>query len=558
MPATANSAPASDEFDGRGTVVNTARQRLRTLAPYIAPAALALIVGAMAAIMFASHRSGHWWGDDWALYLRQANGLLDGDPGRVTDENRFAVEMSRGAAFSPPLYPWGFPLILAAFVAVLGNDLDRLTIVPVLSACLFACAWYLLAKPRIGTLAALTGVGAVTLTPLLLGWTELIQSEWPFLAVTAVVLVGLDRAAESGVLTRVDGALLPLVGLGIGATAAFSVRREGLAMVAAIAAAQVAALIAERRERWWRDRSTAGTLVARLLVPHTTALLTVGLLQFALPSTLVPRYSGTSVANVWRFADDHIDHLAEVAGLKRAWESNPTIFDSVALGWIAVGAYLLLATLGIALALTRNRRRDLHLVAYAVVAFMIGGSFRVPINRYVCTVAPLLLLLAAVAIRTVVGNRRLPALSTIVVMLALAGIVAGNIGNANIRVDRATRFAERGLIEWGATHPEAIAMFDAVIQFTDQDDVIAAPKARAITFETGRLAVQLDAHRPIPTAVEPDLFVTEVGTDLTDVLLNQPELFSVVWRNSRFVLFQPSNPANASMNGDGSSSTASP
>ena len=306
--------------------------------------------------MFASHRAGHWWGDDWALYLRQANGLLDGDPGRVIDENRFTVEMSSGPAFSPPLYPWGFPLILAPFVAVFGTDLDRLTIVPVLCACVFACAWYLLAKPRIGTVPALVGVGAVSLSPLLLGWSELIQSEWPFLAVTAVVLVGLDRAARSG---RAD-----------------SHRRHDAAPGGARDRCCRGILGPPRGSRHGGrdrcrparrpDRRTRPALVARPLdggrpdgaaaAPPLAALLMVGLLQFLLPSTLVPQYSGTSFANVWRFADDHVDHLAEVAGLKRSWEANPTIFDNVVLGWIAVACFLLLAAIGIALALTRNRR----------------------------------------------------------------------------------------------------------------------------------------------------------------------------------------------------------
>jgi hypothetical protein len=539
-------------------VVAAARQRLQPLAPYVVPAALALIVGALAAIMLASHRSGHWWGDDWALYIRQANGLLDGDPGRVIDENRFAVESSRGAAFSPPLYPWGFPLLLAPFIAVMGDDIDRLTIVPVLCACLFACCWYLLARPRIGTLAALTGIGVVALSPLILGWTELIQSELPFMAVTGVVLVGLDRAARSDVLTRLSAPWWPPALLGFGAAAAFSVRREGLAMVAAIAAAQLAALLATRDQRWWAVRSARGPLLARVLLPHSVALLTVGLVQFVLPSTLVPQYSGTGIGNVWKYRTEHIEHFAEVVGLKRSWEPSPTVFDNVALGWIAVSAYLGLAVIGIALALTRFRRRYLHLAVYTAAAFAIGGSFRVAINRYVSTVAPVLLLLALVALTTLLRNRRVAVLPTVIATVALAAMLAGNLANANIRVDRASAFAQAERIEWGPTHPEAIAMFDAVIELSGPDDVIAAPKARAMTHETGRLVIQVDAYRPLPTAVELALIVTERDADLTDELLAQPDLFSVVWRNARFVVFQPSSATNAATNGAGSSSTASP
>ena len=538
--------------------MNTARQQLRPLTSFVAPAALAIVVAGMAAIMLASHRAGHWWGDDWALYLRQANGLLDGHPGRVIEENRFSVEMSRGAAFSPPLYPWGFPLILAPFLAVLGDDIDRLTIVPVLSACVFACAWYALAKHRIGAVAALTGVVAITLSPLLLGWTELIQSEWPFLAVTAVVLVGLDRAAASGTLTRLDAPWWPLALLGGGAAAAFSVRREGIAMVAAIAAAQVAALIATRAGRWWTKAAPRIRLTARLTLPHAAALFVVGLLQVALPSTLVPQYSGTSITNLWRFRTEHLEHLAEVIGLKRTWEPHPTIFDNATLGWTAVGIYLLLALIGIVLAATRHRRRDLHLVAYAIAALAVGGSFRVPINRYLCTVAPVLLLLALVALQTLLPKRRIPVLPSAVAALALAAIVAGNLGNAHLRLERAAEFADTNQTEWGPTHPEALAMFEAVITLTDGDAVIAAPKARAMTFATERLSVQFDDYRPMPTAVLPDLFVTEADSDQADYLLARPERFREVWRNRRFVLFQPSSAASAATNGAGSSSTASP
>ena len=173
-------------------------------------AALTLTLGAMAAAMFASHRPGHWWGDDWALYLRQAQSLIDGNPGQVIAENKFTVESSRGATFSPPLYPWGFPIMLSPFVAIVGPDVDRLAVVPVLCAVVFSWSWFLLAKPRLGTVPALVGVVAVTMTPLLLGWTELIQSEWPFLAVSGVVLLGLDRLAARNALVDLRAPLWPL------------------------------------------------------------------------------------------------------------------------------------------------------------------------------------------------------------------------------------------------------------------------------------------------------------------------------------------------------------
>ncbi len=529
MPETVSSAAVSDH-----AVADTGDRGWPSIATSVA---LALTLGAMAAAMFASHRAGHWWGDDWALYIRQAQGLVDGDPGRVIDENLFTVESSRGAAFSPPLYPWGFPIILAPFVAVVGADVDRLAIVPVLSAMVFAWCWFQLATRRLGAVPALVGVVAVTMTPLLLGWTELIQSEWPFLAITGVVLVGIDHLAARNVFVDLRAPLWPLALIGVGAAAAFSVRREGLATVGAIAAAQLAALAAAR----WRPRSDEPyqPLPIRLLLPHTTALLTVGIGQALLPSTLVPRYTGTSVANVWKFRRDHVEHLAEVSGLKRSWQDAPEVLGSPTLGWIAVVGYITAAAAGILLAAFVYRRRDLHLVAYAVGALLIGGSFRSPINRYVCSIAPILLLLGAAAIATaarLVPWRHAPMIAVTVVLGALA---FGNLVQAKTRIDTARVVADTGAIEWGPTHPAAIEMFDAVVALSDTGDVIAAPKARAMTLETERRAVQVDDYRPIPESLRLRLIVVDRTSDLAAELAGESDRYREVWDNERFVIYEP-------------------
>ena len=546
MPETGSSAVVSDTLttddvhgidrrdDGTAAVAERGGHRHGV----VSAMALAIIVGAMAAVMVASHRAGHWWGDDWALYIRQAQSLVDGTPSRVIDENLFTVESSIGAAFSPPLYPWGFPIMMAPFVAVLGPDVDRLAIVPVLCSVVFACCWYALAKVRLGVVPALTGVVAVTMTPLLVGWTELIQSEWPFLAVVGVAIVVVDRLAAADAFTDLAAPIWPMIGAGVGAAAAFSVRREGLAMIGAIATAQLVAVLRRRTLDQWRagDRLM---LIARLFTPHVAALTVVSLLQVLLPSTVVPRYSGTSIRNVWRFRDRHVDHLAEVSGLKRTWQDDPVILGSVTIGWAAVIAYLTLAVAGMVLAVVVYRRRDLHLVAYVFGALLIGGSFRSAINRYVVSIAPLLVLLGLIAVFWVASLVRWRPTATIVTTIVAGALVTGNVIDARTRLDNAEAFAATDSVEWGPTHPDAIAMFEAVRTFTDADDVVGAPKARAMVLETDRWSVQVDDIRPIPDAPALDLVVAERGSELADELSDPTSAWSAVWHNSRFILFQP-------------------
>lgn len=510
MPATGNSAPAADRREA---------------------VALSLVVGALAAVMLASHRAGHWWGDDWALYVRQAQALIDGEPGRVLTENRFTVDHSIGPAFSPPLYPWGFPLLLAPFVAVFGPDLDRLALVPVLSACAFACAWYVLARRRLGFGLALIGVVVLTISPVLLGWTDLLQSELPFMAVSAWSLVAVDRVVRSGKL--LTGSVAWSVWLGVLAAASFTVRREGLAVVAAIGVAQLVAL-ADTTAR--ADRGLP-PLLTRATVPHAVAAVSVLLLQTVLPTTTIPRYQGTSLANMWRYRLDHARHLAELVGLKRPWDRDPVVLGSEVLGWVVTGLFLWLAIVGTIAAVTIARRRDAHLAAYAGVAFVIGASFRVPVNRYVCTVAPVLLLLAMTAL--VCGARRVgrSGAGSILGAVALAAIVIGNLASANIRIERAADFAAAGGIEWGPTHPAAVEMFEAVESLTDATDVVAAPKARAMTFATGRLAVQVDEYRRLPD-IDVAVIVADAAGPVDAQLATEPTRYERVWSNRFFVIYR--------------------
>ena len=83
-----------------------------------------MVLVATVVVVFLIRRPGHWWGDDWALYVRQAESIFSGGVGDVVADNRFTVERSGLPEFSPPMYPWGFPLLLSPFVAVLGTDLD--------------------------------------------------------------------------------------------------------------------------------------------------------------------------------------------------------------------------------------------------------------------------------------------------------------------------------------------------------------------------------------------------------------------------------------------------
>jgi hypothetical protein len=127
----------------------------------------------------------------------------------------------------------------------------------------------------------------------------------------------------------------------------------------------------------------------------------------------------------------------------------------------------------------------------------------------------------------------------VVLAVALAAIVAGNVANAHLRIESANRAHDQGAIEWGPTHPDAIAMFDAVKALSTPDEIVAAPKARAMVLETGRPAIQVDDYRPIPPDVDVGLIVAERNSRVDAALSTNPDHFTEIWRNPRFVIYRP-------------------
>lgn len=519
---------------------------MKRLQPYIAPFALALIVGVMCALIYASRRDGHWWGDDWALYIRQAQGILDGNTDAVAAQNEFTVTRSAGAPFSPPIYPWGYPAVLAAFIPFLGESVDRLWIINMFAGIVVACCWYALAKVRIGRVAALVGTVAVCFTPQLMSWMDLIQSEWVFMAVVAVTMVGLDWLVRSEKLLSLTTPVWMLVVLGVGAAAGFEVRREGLAMIAAIGFAQVAAITVSwgklRALETW-DRVEAA---ARFLIPHLTFLVLILAIKFFMPAVLVPRYEGSGPGNVWRYRDRHVEHLADLIGFKRSYADAPTILGNSTAGWTVTIIWFALLLLGLGLSLTVLRKRNAHLAAYAVFAFIIGCSAKAALSRYFASMVPVATLLAMVAlvwlIKSVVGLGRSERFARntafAVLTLALLPLVAANLKDMNTRVENSEKIRAAGSVQWGAQHPDAQDMFDVVIANSEPTDVIASFKARSMVLMTGRNSVQVDPYRPLADDIEVALLVAEAG-DTRDDQYSADPAWREVWRNARLVVFAP-------------------
>ena len=484
--------------------------------------ATVLVGAAVAAVLL--HRNGHTQGDDFALYLRQARSIFDGDIADVVADNRFSV-INSGPVFSPIAYPWGWPLMLAPFVNRWGYDYDRLKLVEVAAFCTWLLLVHGVVRRRAGRLLAIAVVAVVGTAPALLVHTDQLLSEYPHAAVVAAFVWWMDRVKSSRPL--IGASTRQLVVLALLAAAAFNVRRESVVLVGVILVVQLVELVGARRGRPpvpvpWRTVAT----------PYATFVAAVAGFQLLLPSMLFPE-TGDGAEYVPDRVGDYAGALTEHLGLGR----HPLVGTLI----------LLLAVAGMVVGCIRRPRLDIPLTALTVLSTLaVSTHFRM-VGRYYYQVAPWVLYFAAAAVAAAIGallpagRRRLaPALAAaplaFLVVVHLA-VLPGDIADAR-------DFDRAGRQQVGPTDPSVTPVFDAVEAYTAPTDVVAFFRARTMTLYTDRLTIQTtNIERILQRA---DVFAQQRGSSYyqPDIDAAAAERLGLVevWSDARWILWRVPEP----------------
>jgi hypothetical protein len=492
----------------------------RTTTSFLSGLALAGLVVTTAALAVTLHRNGHTMGDDFALYLRQARSVLDGDVREVVADNRFSVLYSTGE-FSPSAYPWGWPLLLSPFVHLWGLDYDRLKLVEVAAFCAWLVLVHGIIRRRAGRVLALAIVAVLGTAPMLLAHTDELLSEYPAAAAVALFIWWWDRVRERHRLTAAGAT--DLIILGALAAAAFNVRRESIVLVFAIAVIQCGELVGLARRRRqavvlpWRTVAT----------PHVAFLVSAALVQLLLPSMLFPEnrdHAGYIGARLVRYAGD----LTEQLGLG----------SLRALGGFIIG----LAIVGMIVGCRRRPALDGPLAAITVLsAIAVSTQFRM-VGRYYFQILPWVVYFATVAVTAGVGwalrgdARLVPRLAVLPLAYLLvvhAFVLPGDIADAR-------DFNRGGHQQVGPTSPAVTPIFDAVSTFTRPDDVIAFFKARTMTLYTDRRAIQTSDLEHVRDFA--DFYAQLRGSSYYQPALTVDEArdlgFMMVWSDPNWILWR--------------------
>ncbi len=508
----------------RGTIIATVmdheglRRVQRRMMPWVERnAAMLLFLPIVWWLAIQQHHLGHSWGDDFTLYLRQAKSLLTGNIGQVIGDNQFNVSNAAKPGFSPVAYPWGFPLLLAPFYRLFGLDYERLKLVEVACMCGFLWMFHELMRVRLQRWIAFGIVVSLGTTLVYLAHTDQLLSEYPYMLAAMIALWWLDRCRRHHPLDRASRN--ELVMLGLLAVAVFNVRREGLAMIAAIGVAQLLDL----RGRW-------RTVSRRSVVtPYVTFVVGTLLFQFLLPSAIAPDYADSGLGQTWK----------KLGGpFRRAFADQlgiPTLHG------VALLVVFLLVVAGIVVRLWRAPQQDAPWIVFAFGSMMIVGMIPAQADRYLLAITPFAVYFAAQAVAAIPLPRRG---GSWVAVAVLALLCVHHLPDVSDRTQAMRDFRATGQIVDGPEAPYAQAAFAAVRRFTHQDDVIAFFKVRALTFYTDRRGVQSSDLEILRQ--RSDYFLMRRGSRSSQPLVSDAEGaamgWTVTWQDDIWVLWRVTAP----------------
>lgn len=297
---------------------------------------------------------GHYWGDDFAGYLLQAEAILSG---QMAEEVRINAESMAASDWrvGPDAYPWGYPALLAAAGAASDWAMPALKVVGLGALLISALGTFAVGRSAgLGLLAAATCAVVVGWQPATLQAVDKLESDLPFLAVSSLGILLVARLISARGSTG-NRALLCAFAAALLAVAAFAIRSNGAVLIGAtvfgLACNAILAAPTRRLRAWMVCGLYAGT-----------TLLGVWLYFQLLPdgSLIAATYLSADPAILARRFVEHVHAIGDmmpIAALGQSLEYVATcgVFllciagavSSNALGWflaIYVGGHLSLLT----------------------------------------------------------------------------------------------------------------------------------------------------------------------------------------------------------------------
>jgi len=403
---------------------------------------------------------GHFWWDDFASYIMQAQSLLHGTTSEFIQHNTFTVQQSSYPP-GPIAYPWGFPVLLAPVLAIFGLKVLALKLINTLFFFFFLIVFYRLARLRLTPSWSLFLTAILAFNPALLQAHDLILSDIPFLFFSTLALLLIEQWVWPN---EAKTSRWRLIFIGPAIFTSFTIRTNGLLLLGPLAIAQLL---------HFRSRKEIRANWFVILLPYIIFGVLTGALYVFLPAGQESYLSHYSLL----FSPQHL-----IANFWYYLILPADFFKDIPLGMLFFAIAAILFFVG----LIKNFRRNLVFLSYIVLTLGLFISWPETQGlRFIFPVLPLFLLIMADGLQFVL--QKLSAKAASVARWATVGLagaliilsvfISARIGWANLQNGRDIN---------GPFDSVSTEMFNFVREQTPANSVIVFFKPRALRLFTNR------------------------------------------------------------------------
>jgi hypothetical protein len=448
---------------------------------------LALLVGAAGVLLYGALNNGQGWGGDFASYILQAKSLTEGTPRNFIEANRFTIEQS-SYIIGPVAYPWGFPILLAPVYAIFGLNMIALKIIGVVSYLIFLATLGFGFRRVHEPVWLIILVGLFALNPSLLEFADHVISDLPFLLLStlSVLLMGSVVVEERRLISPFWDHVL----IGVGITAAFFVRSNGVLLLFALGFAQIVSYLLRQRpetDRVWALISPRTLLTVRRdalkpllvgLTPYAVFLFAVVILGLLLPEgggSYINELKDVSLASIEKNLHGYLEAPSE-------------FFYGTPHPQLLFGASLPLALIGVG----RRYRSDYHAIAYIVLTLCLSVIWPArPGLKFLFPILPFYISFVISGLEAFRGGTsRVDRAARNLVRFAPVALVIYYFGSISVRnaVENMSRGRETSFGPFTAT---SRSMFSFVANQTEAESTIVFWKPRVMRLMTDRPSLVL-------------------------------------------------------------------
>lgn len=461
---------------------------------------------------------GHVLSGDYALYVCQAGKLLSGEQWQVYQDMGRMLQLSTDSHYSPVLYPWGVPLLLALPCLVFGINYWVFKLM--MAGCLLATL-FILYKDAVRSREWRTGMWVllfVGMNATLALSVHRVLSTLPYMLFLHLTLLMAHRWLPAGV-HRYKAQWASATAVGVALFLTVQMRTEGVLLFPALMLHQLAnmkyAAGIPRKERW-----------AEALLPYGVFLvLFLGTLPYLPVGYMVhaghPQDVGVSVPDNLAF------YLTAAPRCCLPFLPSGNV-------WVAV-AFWSMAGAGMCVDL---HRRSVAAPAYLLLNIMLLGIWPYQTERYLMPLIPLCVYFAAKGTGLVFRFLR-SRQAWVADGVLLFGLTC-QLANWGMRMHSLED--EYDKIYMDVTGKSAREAFAFLKEHAQPEDIVACGESRTVYLYTGRLSCNLSLSAA-DTAEKASWYLVfknrgDYLQHTPEELAGHPELFRRVYANDDLILYK--------------------